>query len=121
LRLHVLHSVISLLKVSVSALGENETPHYGPADLGDVADTITIAVERLKGWLRECAPDDPTEGFQALDVLALSEAVLGAGLEPSTDSITVSPVRGGMELAAELLERLASSLEAEAQSAEGGT
>ncbi|MDF2435263.1 MAG: hypothetical protein JWP44_4894 [Mucilaginibacter sp.] len=93
----------SLLRVGVSAFGEHAEP-WGDTSLDDVLQLVCTANASIEEWLRATSGEDASHAFDALDVLTLVETVLDAGLQ-GANWHTISPVRGAMKIAAELLER----------------
>lgn len=100
-----LKSAGSLLRYGVAAFGEGPEPEILTSLHVDTLKLVRTARASLSEWLESAVErnGDLSLAYDAEDVLTLVETVLAAGLSPSTDH-TISPIRGGMEVAARLLE-----------------
>jgi hypothetical protein len=108
-----------LLRTGVAAFGEEPEPGLSWQHVQEV---VRLARECIESWLDDLTPDDLydlTHVFEALDVLTLLDATLGAGLRPRNDCYTTSPFKGSMSVAARLLEEAVEVLPGEAEVVHG--
>jgi hypothetical protein len=101
-KVELLASAASLLRVGVSAFGEDSDP-WGDTDLDDILEVIKTAKTRIKEWLSQSSMEDGSGAFDALDVLTLAQATIVSGHGPLSEGITISPIRSAMKMAAEAL------------------
>jgi hypothetical protein len=100
----LLLSAASLLRVGVSAFGENSEP-WGDTGMEDVRELVLEAKTRTEEYLDGIRGDqDATVVFDALDILTLLTVALDNDA-CCDNGHTISPIKGGMKAAAELLDR----------------
>ena len=105
----LLLSAASLLYVGVAAFRDDGELING-VSLDDVRNVVRTAKSKIAVFVD---PNGAVEDvFDALAVLAVVDAALEAGLKPARGG-TVSPIRGAMHAAAELLERALGTAEAQ--------
>lgn len=99
-------SAAKLLRTSISAfdLEHNDLNDY-ETSLADVREVVAIAMERIKGWLRDVSDNvDPQRAYVALDVLIVVDACMRENLLPKGP--TICPLKGALTAAVNQLESL---------------
>jgi hypothetical protein len=77
--------------VCVSAFGDCAEPFVG--ELEDIREVVCVAVQHIDKWLDGMTKEDQVHSdvvYDALDILTLIEATLGAGLNPTNGKTVLS-------------------------------
>lgn len=101
----------NLVHVAIAAWGETSDPDCEPDAIVTV---IRMAQAKLKSWFdaHDSVDQNHASLYDAVDILALVEFALQSEIPPTT-RCSISPMLGGMKVAAQILAEVVSSAEEE--------